>query len=514
MSEKLDPRIRERNPFGEESCEHEKRVFRDKYSDYFFDYAPFIDDAMRRRTYLIVGRRGAGKTSLAQYFTFQAKIANLNGIDVDEPNIYQQAFQEIEKFSGISDDLAIERLLKVWEFIVWNQLFHHYQDDNFDIKKAAARFGEHRSPVQYVQQLVRGAIDKYVSNGGGVVVDNISELMDQATFKTAVSAVLKVAQKKPTLIAIDSQERYDHDDEALMQATAALVQFGSNFNQDYSYEGLHLKIFMSGEVFPHLSERWITNTTKFVRDEVYLHWRPKDLVRLVMWRLSKYLEERGELPNSFLGEVEWDSFSDVHNKLWVPYFGESLKNGRGLTEKTFPYILRHTQLRPRQLVRLCNKIAEASQKNGSFPQFLDDDIVTQINTAEVALATEVMNSYEKAYPRAAKILDALNGAPAIFKGAYLDKLAPRTAKHWPAGNYSPHAFRQLVAELGVVGRLRRDSGRIIQADFEYAMDGRLVLAHDSICVVHPMFYRKLNINRERDTVIYPFPDHPDYEMFE
>lgn len=509
-SDAVDQRMLERGPFGEESCESEKKVFRDRYSDYFFDHAPFIDEAMERRTYLIIGRRGSGKTSLANYFLFQKMIPGMSGIDVDEPSIYNDVFAELATMSSIrSDDAIVERLVRVWDYLVWKLLFEKFRDDDPKIRKLASAQSERRTPASLLKSFLKGVIEKYVSDGGGELLDCLNRLTNDDAFREAKEKVLMRCRKRPVIIAIDSQERYEFQNEALMQCTAALVQFGAIFNQEYSYDGLHIKIFMSAEVFPHLSERWVTNTTKYVRDEIYMSWRPKDLARLVTWRFFKYLKERGEI-NGLSADINWESFKEVHQNYWEPYFGGAIENGRGIKEGTFSYVLRHTQLRPRQLVRLCNTIARVAHRSGGFPQFSRADILGATGRAEVKLATEVVNSYEKAYPNAAQILDALNGMPAVFEGRLLDKLAPRSASAWPNGGYSPQGFRQLVAELGVVGRVRKDNGAVIEADFEYAMEERLVLPSDAQLVVHPMFYQKLNIRRERPAVVLPFPDHPDF----
>ena len=92
----------------------------------------------------------------------------------------------------------------------------------------------------------------------------------------------------------------------------------------------------------------------------------------------------------------------------------------------------------------------------------------------------------------------------IEKIKELEKRAHRTASEW-AEDYSPYRFCQFVAELGIVGRLREKCSHfreestgteIFEADFEYALKGRLVLA-DEVCAIHPMFYKKLNIKFNR-----------------
>jgi broad-specificity NMP kinase len=69
-----------------------------------------------------------------------------------------------------------------------------------------------------------------------------------------------------------------------------------------------------------------------------------------------------------------------------------------------------------------------------------------------------------------------------------------------------------VAELGIVGRVRSYDERtgIVEADFEYSKDRRIPLLVDTNCVVHPMFFHRLNIDMVSALRVYPFPDHQEY----
>ncbi len=202
------------------------------------------------------------------------------------------------------------------------------------------------------------------------------------------------------------------------------------------------------------------------------------------------------------------------SKVWHPYFGIELSNRINLPEKTFPYILRHTQMRPRQLIMLCNNIARLAIKRGRFPNFSAKDIIEGIKNTELALAIEVINSFAKTYGNIDRILYALNGLPVRFKGNILDKVARKTASAWQKGEYSSGRFKQIVTELGVVGRVRQvdEKTRITEADFSYNLEDRLFLAESDDCIIHPMFFRKFNIKNEERLLVYPFPDHPDYQM--
>ena len=84
-----------RHPFGEVCCEEEMTILRDHYHEFYFDHAPFNDQAMEQETYLIVGRRGCGKTSLTRFLTFQRKLKTCGCIDVDEPHVYENVLARV-----------------------------------------------------------------------------------------------------------------------------------------------------------------------------------------------------------------------------------------------------------------------------------------------------------------------------------------------------------------------------------------------------------------------------------
>jgi hypothetical protein len=342
----------------------------------------------------------------------------------------------------------------------------------------------------------------------------LENLVNDDRVKAAKETVLEIARKKPIIVAIDTLETYSVENYTMMNIVAALIQCGSGFNRDYSNKNIHLKIFVMAEVFPYLKEEVLLNTLKHVHNEVYLHWRPKDLLRLISWRLAYYLQKKMHFK---IPPVNWDDYTDVHSKLWEPLFGKEIRNGSGLMEKTFPYVLRHCQMRPRQLILLCNSIADAAGDTIPDHGFSEQHLLTGVREIEDNLSEEVFNSYNTVYPNVGRIVDALSGIPVRFKGSELDKRAPMTASQWDTEReYSPFNFRQLVAELGIVGRIRREdvSNGFIEADFEYASEGRLPILSTDDCVIHPMFYRRLHVTVVPKVRVYPFPDHPEFKDLE
>lgn len=502
------------SPFGEVSCEAEKQTLGDRYSEYFFENTPFNEDSVLSDTYLIIGRRGCGKTSLAEHFNFQGQIPKARCIDVEEPRTYADVMQKVADLMKFPSEISIPKICEIWNFAIWNLIFDRYKHDNPRIKAACVVESNEGSASQLIKTVLSGILTKYIMDTGSEVTDQLDSLINNNVFKSAQQATLELSKREPVIVAIDSMEHYSIDDQTAMWSIAGLVQCASEFNEKYSRAGIHIKLFLTDEIFPHLEANIITNTLKYIRSPLFLQWRPKDLERLICWRFYKFLSTMA--PKRLLhADIKWDNYLEVHQKMWVPYFGKNISNRNKMQEHTFPYMLRHTQLRPRQLIIICNEISRRAQRNGSFPSFDSKVIREAIWESESSIATEVINSYSRIYPNIANIVLALSGLPMCFKGKELDRVAKRTAGYWKDVSYSPDVFRQIVTELGIVGRQR--GGRdlktgILEADFEFAIKDRLFLNERDDCVIHPMFYRKLNIMPVANTCIYPFPGHPEFEF--
>ncbi|HXU36837.1 MAG TPA: hypothetical protein VN937_10790 [Blastocatellia bacterium] len=504
--------LTELEPFGEADCESELKVMgSSEYSKYYFDHTRFNREALSSKVFLIIGRRGAGKTALSQFFSFQQLMPNVTTIEVDEPAAFQQLMSKIAESAASTREVAIPRLVKIWEFVIWSTIFWQLQDTDPRIK--AAVFTEHTHQVStFIRQVLKFLVSKFLEANDDLG-DELEDFISNERIQRAKKAVLEVVKGNKVIIALDTMENYAVRDESMMRSMGALIQCASRFSRNYARHGIYLKVFIMAEIFPHLKEEVSLNPLKFIHDEIYLQWRPKDLMRLISWRYDRYLKQNSLLIPS-TGKVDWDNHHDVLREKWEPYWGKTLTTRQGIIEQTFPYVLRHTQLRPRQLIVLCNSIARHSQDGETFPKFEPDSIIEGIQRAEKRLAEEVMNSYSSVYPGAARIAEALSGLPLIFKGNELDKRAPQTASQWPAGEYSSYAFRQFVSELGIVGRVRNVSEKtgIVEADFEYAGESRISLLVNDQCVIHPMFYKKLNIRMTKNLCVYPFPDHEEFKF--
>ncbi|HXH92450.1 MAG TPA: hypothetical protein VNN25_12785 [Thermoanaerobaculia bacterium] len=495
-------------PFGQADCESELETLRERYSEFYFEHSPFNEAALNEKVYLIVGRRGSGKTALSEYFSFQKRIPNPVCIEIHEPSVYQEVLAALASRAPEARVVAVPALTKVWEFVIWSTIFHSLKTENVDIQLACevptSRLGRVSDVVKtFFEHLTSVFHDGHRGNQAS---GDFSDLYDEGQLEANIARVLEFAQERQIIVAMDTLEKYDIREESLMTAMAALVQYASKFNLRYAYRGVHLKLFLSGEVFPYLKETVLLNPLKNIKHPLYLLWRPKELLQLITWRFWRYLTSSSEVYRARLSDVNWSRHKEVFERMWKPFFGSALENRRGRKERTFVYVLRHTQMRPRQLIFLCNTIANDAILRGDFPTFSPEGIREAVKKAEADLANEILNSYELTYPSVARIVQALLGMPMIFDGSELDKRAKDTRGEWPDGEYSLANFRQLVAELGIVGRVkdRNDAAGFLDAEFEYSAMERLAISPRDQCAIHPMFYSKLNIKMDQDIRVMPF----------
>jgi hypothetical protein len=110
-------------PFGQADCESEVKLLKSGYSELYFDETPFNEAARLGETYLIIGRRGSGKTALSRYFSFQKAFVDPIYVDIDEPALYSTFLTELAATVSESSEVAVWRLQRIWEYVVWSVVF-------------------------------------------------------------------------------------------------------------------------------------------------------------------------------------------------------------------------------------------------------------------------------------------------------------------------------------------------------------------------------------------------------
>ena len=483
-------------PFGFPACEEEieNSIGGEPYKRLYLRDTPFDSEASKHYTYLIVGRRGAGKTAIAQSFRFSPRFKHPHHIFV-EPKAYHSVLQEARQHIYRPEDLDLSRMKSIWERALWALI--------------AASIDPINGPRPTMSGILRGIMSVLVIDDGNSRAQ--PDPADEAKLDDIKQRVLDSARTRPIILAIDTLERYSLADTNLLRAVAALIEFAKDFNSSYSRSNLHIKVLMSGEIFPHLEKHLLENPLKSIRSTVYLLWQPKPLLRLIAYRFHHYLQHNHIVGSRSIATPDWNNYEDVLEKVWHPYFGKYVTNPRGVKEHTFTYLLRHTQMRPRQLIVLCNQIASLAHADGTFPAIQNKHMVEGVEIGEITLAKEIINAFSPNFDNIESILASMRGCSLLLDHTELDKRSWGIKSEWRAqqelGKYSSEAFKAFLAELGIIGAVKKTTEQYIQADFEYSLRDRLEISPRDEFVIHPMFYKKLRVNRNTTRHVLPFsPD--------
>lgn len=497
-------------PFGDNAAEKERNL-----EELYLEAVHFSQDALDPHVSIIVGRRGSGKTALARFFRFESESPYDVYVDIDQPEVFTSFLSTISGF-GPDEPHVFEALSKTWEIAFWNSLMAQsirQAASDKELKKCRSHINKisNNRRITKSSSIVRATLTFLAGFAGPharnalELTKSIEEAFDTVSFEDAKDELLAFLDGgKQAVVVLDTLEQYEIRKQHIQYAIGAMLQAVSRFSLGEVHENIHIKCFLPSEIFQHIDHA-IPNVAKILESPLYLHWTPKDLLRLSCLRLAHFFDETG---NTYSGvdfsSVDWGDYKSVREKVWDRYFPHTVTNGLGIAEDSLQYIVRHTQLRPRQVIWILNNICQIAHADGRFPnQISNQDIVKGVRNIERKLADEIFNSYAQVYPDAKKIVSVFRQLPPILEKAQLDQYAARSKNHWDMLEYDRYTFRRLVTEVGLLGAVVDRTEKFVETEFEYNTEGTLNLSDDESCAFHPVFYDYLRIKTSTRQIVYP-----------
>lgn len=301
-------------------------------------------------------------------------------------------------------------------------------------------------------------------------------------------------------LLIDNQENYDLRMEeqkilaGLCRATGILI----NSHQ----QTILVKFCWPAEIFMELSKTVFTADKDFhVRQ--YLHWNAEDLMHIAAHRMRVFLaiyhpEEYNNIKDMRLHE------RPVLRQFWQRYLPRTITNNFDLEEDSFIYILRHTQMLPRQLLQILNDIA---RKCSSWPckdeKELEAAVIGGVMDAEEHNKEGALTLFRSVYTEIDNVLDlTLTRLPPTFSYGDLQRVWNETAR--PIMHKMQRSefweFWRLLLSAGCVGLVDRDgtTDRYTIGQFEFNVAHTLKISEKDQLCIHPMFSRIYNVKRPSD----------------
>jgi hypothetical protein len=482
---------------------------------------PF-DHALHELRSIILGRRGSGKTAIVAAMLAGADHLHYYYNRDDVPNDHQDIYVFIQSWDHLDEivnavgidcyhslgpepiweDLAAETAARFWSRHLWQAIFNQIFRNSFS----------DTSPIDYRHELP--LVFKFIE--GRDIVDPRESLTNenlQRSFeetKRSILSYLKNSKRRCSII-IDSLDLYPVTSPRFSRILAGLLRCITNFND--AYQDVKIYCCIPEEVEPFFFSHAANETRDLSPSSSYtrLHWRPYDLLTIVAERYREFLKIylRSKDDQEFLAHLRTIDFSDRRSLMtfYESVMPKLITNKHGQDENSLAYIIRHSQLLPREVILLFDRAISLSyQETSSWRILTASGIVRAIEENEAALGRQILKPYLPVYKELILACeDVLSELPPICTLAELHSVGRRMRKTVSLETDNPW---KTLYEMGVIGYIDPDQANR-SAYYEYGLFHfnsayPIRFANHIRYCVHPLFSGAWRLQRKPNMkFIYP-----------
>jgi hypothetical protein len=270
------------------------------------------------------------------------------------------------------------------------------------------------------------------------------------------------------------------------------------------------------EVEPHLFTHVANETRDLSPATSYsrLHWKPIDLLKIVAERFREFLKihlsGRSRDDQDFLEKISDLDFSRRDNLMmfYEAVMPKYVTNKYGQKEDSVAYLVRHSQLLPRELILLFSQAIRISHsETANWRTITAGAIVKAVNESESALARQILKPYIPVYRELIVACESvLSELPPICSLSELHSIGRRMRKSVSEETDNPW---KTLYEIGVLGYIDPDKSNRQTQYYEYGLfhfnsTNEIRFANHLKYCVHPLFSGTWHLKRTPNMkFIYP-----------
>lgn len=489
--------------------------------DSLFERHNQIYKNLRYRPSIIVGRRGAGKTSYLRSVFFDKQYDYYTEIRTAHMLAHMAKVIQDMTQEAVFSELVSE----LWETILWVSVFSEMRrhpllpvEDlkivNLYLTEAGIKENDSIDDVLMTIAITFGDAMRNKPKG---LVSDVLRRFEKATFEQARNVITKnlESRKKTFVILLDSLDDFQVGIESVHRALQGLLKLVGAMNKPKDV--VDIRFCLPTEIY-HKFVNLSSNPNKDFRRSLKLQWTARELILIGAQRLEFYLAlYHDEFYKKLcpLGITKRNSGLE----LFQTVLPEKITNIYGHQEDTLSYILRHTQLLPRHFLMLLNSIFRIPKEAANLYPFPINEakIINGIREVEELILREVFISYRLIYPTAEETCKrCIPELAHKFTSADLHRVFNRHGKAVFGGD-DYFEFQRMLLEIGAIGRVisGKDTDLYIKGNFEYTVSHELVVSIDHELCVHPIFSGIYKNNRKAEHPVYPYGsilDDEDYRV--
>ncbi|SDX74585.1 hypothetical protein SAMN05444336_109100 [Albimonas donghaensis] len=474
----------------------------------------------------VVGRRGSGKTAYLSYIEGFGKYDIC--INIDKWKVFKEVGEISSQGGGT---VFVEEMDDYWDSVLFtiilSELRRRYprliSRDQF-LENYFGELGVERanSATSFLTRLIRRLNGRYASgSSGGMLSALFGELFNEfdepgRELRQRVESLCRDNEIR-VVILIDSLESYKVDDERVSDGIKGFLKSVGKFNTRRNRP--EVRCCIPSELYYNFLAL-STNAGKDFNPPLFLHWKSSEILSVVAHRMCIHMRlynDGSSVRNRELLGLNLDSRQGLQ-RFFEKVFPEMVTNETGDLERPEIFILRHTQMLPRQALKIFHSvIRENYSETGEYAYIQPRHVLDGTYKIVNELATSVCTAFRASYPGAWKVCrDVVPRLGYTFKLDELEVIYRRHLRGRPgiSEKVTELDFARMLIELGCIGVQQNVSDRYQVAQFEYNSRGELMpRGTDTLCV-HPMF-RGPNGDRKSDEAlksVYPVGVDP-YEDF-
>jgi hypothetical protein len=523
------------HPLGNKVFEYSDDRYNPHLYHLLFNWHPdhFHEDNGVRPS-IILGRRGSGKSSYLNNLSHREEVVAIPVKSWDAVDLIEKQVKIILENQNSMD---AEKVAHIWHLVFLtlatkvlvrlapsskevSEIVHKIPIKNFAGKAFTVLVKEILEVLKkkYLQSSDTSFDLSTISHSIGLWCNSLSEwesiLSDVAR---NVGKFIVIMIDNPELLEpnadFDWERSYSEASKPRWHTYAGLLTLLAHFNEGKI--GVQVRYCVAAEQYYFLQERSSAILKDFSNIQV-LHWSSGEILSALAHRYMVYLqlhpENRNDKKYHDLKQVPIYSRNGAF-KFFQMVFEEYITNKRNHTEKTVTYLLRHTQLLPRQVILYVNKAIQMALQHS--PRYdltnLDSHFIKHaIVTNEDLCAREIIDSYRPIFPEGRELVDAIDNFPLISQlGELKQKWTDLGAKKvlskysgYPGVIVESDRFIRFLLEAGVIGRVQASgepkNGDYVNAEYEYTLPQRLHVHSYDYIAVHPIFSNHASPQRYTD----------------
>jgi hypothetical protein len=510
----------------------------DEYvSNILFEKQGKIYKKITDRPSIVIGRRGAGKTAFLKNLLYSHRYGV--AIEIKTYRAFSQIVRSVQRAIDKDGFVFTDEVAELWDLLFWSSILAKLRDvypadasRSTLISTFLTKVGIQpmMSPEQVVSTVLKVISQKARDDEVGIAAEVFLKLVDDKLqsiedIKEEAKTII-TKNKTRAILLLDSLDDYKLDIEPVRTTLSGLLMCVGSFN--IVRKRPEIRFCLPSELYRIFSEL-SDNRDKDFSQKLVLHWHAGELLSLAAHRYSVYLSiyDEGEKQKRLILET-----LDVHSKddaitFFKTIFPETITNHLDIPEPSISYILRHTQLLPRQLLRCLTAIFKINKKDyrGTSTSVTEGAIKDGVSVTEGDMWKQVCDAYYYRYPDAKRVCEAIVPELSLtFSDGELHSVYVRFGKAVLAKRHLEYdEFKSMLLEIGCIGVVRdpseinRPGTLYIRGIFEYTMPDTLNPSSKNLLCLHPMFCGGIKADSLRECgikqVIYPHGADPDGEDY-